>query len=86
MALKLKRKANRRIICGKGFCQCQNKQYVHGRGFMDVVKNLAEPAIKLINDNKDTLKSGVEAIGNIVKIGDSTRTQFKRLERIESQK
>src|SRR5260221_9850870 len=73
MALKVKRKVKRRIICDRGFCQCQNKQYVHGKGFMDVVKNLTEPAIKLINDNKETIKSGAEAIGNIVKIGDSTR-------------
>jgi len=74
MVLKQMRETNRRIICGRGFCQCQNRQYVHGKGFMDVVKNLAAPAIKLITENKDTLKSGVEAIGNLVKIGDSTKT------------
>ena len=61
----------------KGYCTCQNKKYVHGKGFMDVfnsVKNLAAPAMNLIKDNTDTLKSTAEAIGNVVKIGDSTKT------------
>lgn len=76
MALKQKRKTKRKIICGKGFCTCKNKKYVHGKGFMDIfnsVRNIAEPALNLIKDNKDTLKSTAEAIGNVVKIGDSTK-------------
>ena len=76
MALKQKRKVNRKIICGKGYCTCQSKRYVHGKGIMDIfnsVKNLAAPAMNLIKDNTDTLKSTAEAIGNVVKIGDSTR-------------
>ena len=77
MALKQKRKVNRKIICGKGYCACQNKKYVHGKGIMDVinsVKNLATPAVNFIKDNTDTLKTTAEAIGNVVKIGDSTKT------------
>jgi hypothetical protein len=77
MALKQRRKVNRRIICGKGYCTCQGKKYVHGKGIMDVfnsVKNLAAPAMNLIKDNTDTLKTTAEAIGNVVKIGDSTKT------------
>ena len=59
MALKQKRPGARKIICGKGFCSCQNKKYVHGKGIMDVfnaIKNIAAPAINLIKDNTDTLK------------------------------
>ena len=44
---------------------------------MDVfnaIKNIAAPAINLIKDNTDTLKSGAEAIGNFAKLGDSTKT------------
>ena len=77
MALKQKRKVNRKIICGKGYCTCQNKKYVHGKGIMDVfnsVKNFVAPAMNLIKDNTDTFKNTAEAIGNIVKIGDSTKT------------
>ena len=77
MALKQRRKVNRRIICGKGYCTCQGKKYVHGKGIMDVfnsVKNLAAPAMNFIKDNTDTLKNTAEAIGNVVKIGDSTKT------------
>jgi hypothetical protein len=77
MALKQKRKVNRKIICGKGYCTCQNKKYVHGKGIMDVfnsVKNIVAPAMNLIKDNTDTLKNTAEAIGNVVKIGDSTKT------------
>mgnify|MGYP003541535732 CR=1 FL=1 len=76
MAIKQKRKVNRKIICGKGYCTCQSKRYVHGKGIMDIfnsVKNLAAPAMNLIKDNTDTLKSTAEAIGNVVKIGDSTK-------------
>ena len=36
MPLKQKRKANRKIICGKGYCTCQSKKYVHGKGIMDL--------------------------------------------------
>jgi len=77
MALKQKRKVNRKIICGKGYCTCQSKKYVHGKGIMDVfnsVKNLAAPAINFIKDNTDTLKNTADVIGNVVKIGDSTKT------------
>ena len=76
MALKQKRKVNRKIICGKGYCTCQSKRYVHGKGIMDIfnsVKNLAAPAMNFVKENTDTLKSTAEAIGNVVKIGDSTR-------------
>jgi hypothetical protein len=79
MGLKQRRKTNGRIICGRGFCKCQNREYVRGKGFMDILKNLAAPAIKLITENKDTLKSGVEAIGHIVKIGDSTKTIVEKM-------
>jgi hypothetical protein len=77
MALKQKRKAKRKLICGRGFCTCQHKKYVHGKGFMDVfnsVKNAVAPAIDLIKDNTDTIKSGAEMLGNVVKLGDSTKT------------
>ena len=77
MVLKQKRKVNRKIICGKGYCSWQNKKYVHGKGIMDVfnsIKNLAAPAMNLIKDNTDTIKSTAEAIGNVVKIGNSTKT------------
>ena len=70
MALKQRRKVNRKVICGKGYCTCQNKNYVHGKGIMDVVA----PAMNFVKDNADTLKSTAEAIGNVVKIGDSTKT------------
>ena len=77
MALKQKRKVNRKTICGKGYCTCQNKKYVHGKGIMDIfnsVKNLASPAMNFVKENADTLKNTVEAIGNVVKIGDSTKS------------
>jgi len=77
MGLKLRRKIVRKTICGKGYCTGSNKQYVHGRGMMDifnVVKNIAAPAMNVVKENADTLKSTVEAIGNVVKIGDSTKT------------
>ena len=77
MPLKQKRKANRKIICGKGYCTCQSKKYVHGKGIMDIinsVKNIAAPAMNFIKDNADTLKSTAETIGNVAKIGDSTKT------------
>ena len=44
---------------------------------MDVfnsIKNLAAPAMNLIKDYTDTIQSTAEAIGNVVKIGDSTKT------------
>jgi hypothetical protein len=74
MGFKQKRNINRKVICGKGYCTCQTKKYVHGKGIIDVVKSIAEPAIKFIKDNAGTLKSTAEAIGNVVKIGDSTKT------------
>jgi hypothetical protein len=74
MGLKQKRIVGRKIIGGKGFCNCKNKKYVHGKGIMDVISNIAGPAMNFIKDNADTLKSGAEVIGNVVKIGDSTRT------------
>jgi hypothetical protein len=74
MGLKQKRVVRRKIVGGKGFCKCQDKKYVHGKGIMDVIKNIATPAINFVKDNADTLKSGAEVIGNVVKIGDSTKT------------
>ena len=77
MGIKQRRKGNRKIICGKGFCTCENKKYVHGKGFMDVfnsLKNIAAPALNLVKDNQETIKSTAEVIGNVVKIGDSTKT------------
>ena len=74
MGLKQKRVVKRKTVGGKGFCKCQNRKYVHGKGIMDVIKNIATPAINFVKDNADTLKSGAEVIGNVVKIGDSTKT------------
>jgi len=77
MVLKPKRKIKITTICGKGYCTCPNKNYVHGKGIMDIfnsVKNLAAPAVNFIKENTDALKGTAEAIGNVVKIGDSTRT------------
>ena len=70
MTLKQKKKVDRKIICGKGYCSCRNKQYAHGKGFMDVI----QPAINFVKENADTLKSTAETIGNVVRIGDSTKT------------
>ena len=70
MTLKQKNKVSRKIICGKGYFSCRNKQYVHGKGFMDVI----QPAINYAKENADTLKSTAETIGNVVRIGDSTKT------------
>ena len=50
---------------------------MHGKGIMDIfnsVKNLAEPAINFVKENVDTFKNTAETIGNVVKIGDSTKT------------
>lgn len=74
MVLKQKMGRNRKIICGKGYCACHNKKYVRGKGFMDTIKSIVMPAINMLNENKDTIKSGVEAIGHIAKISDSTKT------------
>ena len=70
MTLKQKKKVSRKVICGKGYCSCRNKQFVHGKGFMDVI----QPAINFVKENADTLRSTVETIGNAVRIGDSTKT------------
>ena len=89
MALKQKRKVNRKIICGKGYCTCQNKNYVHGKGIMDVfnsVRNLVAPAMNLITENTGTLKNTAEAIGNVVKIGDSTNAIFQHVMKKRSPK
>ena len=74
MAIKLKKSSSRKYISGKGYCACHEKQYVHGKGMVDVLNSLVTPAINFIKDNQDTLKSTAEAIGNVTKIGDSTRT------------
>src|SRR5208282_3869958 len=77
MGVKHQRKNQRQTICGRGFCHCQNKRYVHGKGIMDIfnsLKNIATPAINAVKDNQDAIKSGAEAIQNFVKIGDSNRT------------
>src|SRR2546426_10776622 len=82
MVLKQKRKVNRKIICGKGYCTCQSKKYVHGKGIMDIinsVKNIASPVVNFIKDNADTLKSTAETIGNVAKIGDSTKTRVQEI-------
>ncbi|SRR6266536_2219650 len=89
MGLKQKKTVKRKTICGKGFCNCQNKKYVHGKGVMDIfnsIKNLAAPALNLIKDNADTFKSGAEAIGNIVKLGDSTKTIVQEIMKKRKQK
>ena len=70
MTLKQKNKVSRKIICGKGYCSCRYKQYAHGKGFTDVI----QPAINFVKENADTLKSTAETIGNVVRIGDSTKT------------
>ena len=41
---------------------------------MDTIKSIVMPAINMLNENKDIIKSGVEAIGHIAKISDSTKT------------
>ena len=70
MTLKQKKKFSRKFICGKGYCSCRNNQFLHGKGFMDVV----QPAINFVKENADTLKGTIETIGNAVRIGDSTKT------------
>ena len=70
MTLKQKKKVSRKFIFGKGYCPCRNKQFVHGKGFMDVIRS----ANNFVKDNADTLKSTAETIGNAVRIGDSTKT------------
>ena len=40
MPLKPKRKANRKMICGKGYCTCQSKKYVHGKGIIDLFNSV----------------------------------------------
>ena len=70
MTLKQKKKVARKFISGKGYCSCRNKQFVHGKGFMDVM----QPAVNFVQENADTLKSTIETIGNAVRIGDSTKT------------
>src|SRR6188768_2449741 len=75
MTLKQKNKVSRKIICGKGYCSCRNKQFTQGMGFMDVV----QPAINFVKENADTLKSTAETIGNVVRIGDSTKTIVKEI-------
>ena len=89
MPLRQRTKTRRKTICGKGFCECKSKQFVHGKGFMDIIqalKNVVTPAINMINENKDVLKSGVEAVGNVVKIGDSTRTIVQEIMKKRKQK
>ena len=70
MTLKQKKRVSRKFICGKRYCFCRNKQYVHGKGFMDVI----QPAVNFVKENADTLKGTIETIGNAVRIGDSTKT------------
>ena len=74
MAIKVKKNLNRKYISGKGYCACHKKQYAHGKDMVDVFRSLVTPAVNFIKDNQDTLKSTAEAIGNVAKIGDSTRT------------
>ena len=69
MTLKQKNKVSRKIICGKGYCSCRNKQFALGMGFMDII----QPAINFVKENADTLKSTAETIGNVVRIDDSTK-------------
>ena len=73
------RKSKRKTISGKGYCMCENRNYVHGKGIMDVIKSIATPVINFATDNKDTIKSGVEAISNVVKLGDSTKTIIQEI-------
>ena len=65
MGLKQKKKVNRKIICGRGYCDCQNKYFVKGKGIMDI-------------DNK-VLESSSRAIENVMNIGDSTKTIVKEI-------
>ena len=77
MGLKQRRKVSRKMVCGKGYCSCRSKEYVHGKGIMDIfnsVKNLVSPALNFVKENAGTLKSTAETIGNVVKIGDTTKT------------
>ena len=74
MALKIRRKkVMRQTICGRGYCSCRKKEYAHGKGLTDIF-NFAKPVIDFVKDNKDTLKSTAEAVGNVVSIADSTKT------------
>ena len=66
MGLKQKKKVNRKIICGRGYCDCQNKYFVTGKGFMDIT-------IPKVLENTS------EAIENVMKIGDSTKTIVKEI-------
>jgi hypothetical protein len=67
MGLKLKRKESRKIISGKGYCPCRNREYVSGKGFIDNIKILSD-----IKENP--VKPITEVIGNAVRIADSTKT------------
>src|SRR5688572_32964636 len=82
MGLKQRRRVSRKVVCGKGYCTCRNKQYVHGKGIMDIfnsVKSLVSPAMNFVKENADTLKNTAEAVGNVVKIGDTTKTIVQEL-------
>ena len=65
MGLKQKKKINRKTICGRGYCCCQNKYFVQGKGIMDI-------------DSK-VLESIPESIDNVMKINDSTKTIVKEI-------
>ena len=67
MGLKLKRKESRKIISGKGYCPCRNREYVSGKGFVDNIQILSD-----IKENP--VKPITEVIGNAVRIADSTKT------------
>ena len=63
MGLKLKRKESRKVILGKGYCHCGNKQYVSGKGLVDVLKVVKEIGVSPIP----------EVFENTIKIADSTK-------------
>src|SRR5579872_1683596 len=67
MGLKLKRKESRKVICGKGYCPCRNREYVSGKGFVDILKLLPLPKDIGITP---TL---TETIEDTVKFADSTK-------------
>ena len=82
MTLKQKKTVSTKFKSGKGYCPCRNKQFVHGKGFMDVIR----PANNFVQENADTLKSTIETIGNAVRIGDSTKTIVQEIMKRRKQK
>ena len=57
MGLQTRKKANKKVICGRGYCTCKK-----GKGLTDV----ALPVIDIVKDNKGTIE-------NVVSLADSTK-------------